>query len=114
MAITNAQASAIGKLPTITDLQSQLGLYSEAAGLPNSPEGSDYKALQVAIATGNLSNAQIDMARLQRDCKAAHSDAEASTTSASTPSTPASNADDQGGSGGTVRPSPGSILDTTA
>jgi len=88
-------------------LQAQLALYSQAANGQNAQAKADYKSLQSAITSGNLSQAQAALTKLQRDSKAA----------ASNPTTPAaaSPADSDGDNDGSGGPSSveGS-LDTTA
>jgi len=54
---------------TIAALQAQMARYSQAANGRNSQASSDYKALQSAIQSGNVSAAQSALARLQRDSR---------------------------------------------
>ncbi|MGO8699688.1 MAG: hypothetical protein ACLQVY_18465 [Limisphaerales bacterium] len=67
-------ASAISQ-QTIAALKAQMSRYAQAANGQNNQASADYKALQAAITSGNVSDAQTALARLQRDSQASKSTA---------------------------------------
>lgn len=86
--------------------------YSPAANSGNSQASIDYRALQTAIKSGNVSEAQAALARLQRDTKAASSSGSAAASSPA--SSPVDSDGDRDGSSSAVQSSPENSLDTTA
>jgi hypothetical protein len=87
---------------TIESLQMQMERYSNLASQELSRAGADYRALQAALATGNVSDAQTALARLELD------DASTDPTDI-TPSTPETNLS----ANSPPAPSAGDSLDTT-
>jgi hypothetical protein len=65
----SASAATPAGEPSITSLKSQMSLYSQYANATGQA-GADYKALQFAIQTHNVTEAQAAMARLRRDSQA--------------------------------------------
>ena len=95
--------------PTIASLQSQLQLYSQYENGTGAAT-EDYKALQFAIQSNNISNAQAALARLKRDSEG--SGTPPSATANATVST-----DNDGGSSESPAATPGvsgNSIDTTA
>ncbi|HZM02227.1 MAG TPA: hypothetical protein VFC44_04310 [Candidatus Saccharimonadales bacterium] len=64
--VTSSVASAVSQ-QTIAALQVQLAHYTQTGSGQNSQTSADYKALQNAIQSGNVSDAQVALARLQHD-----------------------------------------------
>ena len=54
----------------IGSLQAQMARYSRVANGQNSQASADYKTLQAAIKSGDVSQAQAALVRLQRDATA--------------------------------------------
>ncbi len=88
--------------------------YAQAANGQNSQASADYKALQAAINSGNVSDAQAALSRLQRDSKTANSPAAASSPATSNASAPPARDGDNDGGAGEVKSSIGRSLNTTA
>ena len=65
----SASVAAAVSAQTIASLQAQMARYSQSAGGQNSQASADYKALQAAIKSGNVSDAQAALSRLQRDSR---------------------------------------------
>jgi hypothetical protein len=86
VAAKTSVASAVSQ-QTIASLQAQMAHYSPSANGQNSQATADYRALQAAIKSGNVSDAQASLARLQRDSKTA-SPAETSRTTTSSITNP--------------------------
>jgi hypothetical protein len=63
--VTNV-SSAVSQ-QTIDALQLQMARYTQSAIGQDSPARADYKALQAAIQSGKVTDAQAALARLQRD-----------------------------------------------
>ncbi len=68
-AVGNSSSSA-AYLPTLESLQSDLLLYSQYS-TGNSAAAVDFKQLEYSIETRDLSDAQIEFAKLQRDSEVA-------------------------------------------
>lgn len=68
-AIQSSSASAADYLPTIMSLQSDLLIYSRFAS-GTGPAATDFKALQYAIETRNVSQAEIELSRLRQESEA--------------------------------------------
>ena len=71
--VTTAPKSVAVTQETLALVQTQMYRYVLAALGKNSPATEDYKALQYAVQTGNLSDAQSALARLNRDSNIAAS-----------------------------------------
>jgi hypothetical protein len=103
--VSSSGASTAANLEAIALLQAQMLRYALTAIAEKGPPNADYLALQAAIKSGNVSEAQTALSRLQRDSQAASSSA---TAPASTTATLVD------GGTGTVEPATGHSLDTTA
>jgi hypothetical protein len=90
---TTAVSAAVSQ-QSIASLQAQMVRYAPAAGSQNSRASADYKALQQAIQSNNVSDAQAALARLQRDSQTATH----GTTTQSPASTPVDSDGDHNGS----------------
>jgi len=110
--ISNASTSS--SLETIALLQAQMLRYSQMANAASGPASSDYIALQAAIKSGNVSEAQTALFRLQRDSQAASSSATSSAATTSANSSPVDSDGDHDGSTGTVASSTEHSLNETA
>jgi len=64
-----SSVSSAASQQLIAALQAQMLRYSQAANGQNSSARSDYRALQAAIKSGSVSDAQAALARLQRDSR---------------------------------------------
>jgi hypothetical protein len=104
-----SSASSASSQQTIAMLQKQMMLYTQFAD-GSGPAAADYKALQYAIQTHNVSDAQSAMARLQRDSQAANPPSSATTNSNS----PVDSDGDHDGSSGEARELSGGSLNQTA
>jgi len=110
--VASSVASAVSQ-QTIAALQAQLAHYTQTGSGQNSQTSADYKALQNAIQSGNVSDAQTALARLQRDSTPPRPNAQASTP-ASAVNAPIDSDGDHDGSSVAVRSSTEGSLDTTA
>jgi len=72
----SASTTAPAGQPSITSLKSQMSLYSHYANATGAA-GADYKALQFAIQTHNIAEAQAALARLRRDGQSSSDDSPA-------------------------------------
>jgi hypothetical protein len=106
--ITSNVSSSVEQ-QTMAALQAQLSLFAQSANGQNLPARADYKALQSAITSGNVSQAQAALTKLQRDAKAA---SPSPATSAASP--PVDSDGDHDGSQDAVKSSTAHPLDTTA
>jgi predicted negative regulator of RcsB-dependent stress response len=71
---------------TIASLQAQMLRYAQPANGQNSQASADYKALQTAVQSGNVSDAQAALARLKRDSQAGNPASNAGSTPPATTS----------------------------
>jgi hypothetical protein len=94
---------------TLALLQSQMVRYAQSANGHNSQASADYKALQTAITSGNVSQAQAALTRLQRDSKTTNSGANAPTSTPSTTQPPVDTDGDHDGSTAVHRSTGGSL-----
>jgi len=103
--------STSSSLDTIALLQAQMLRYSLMANSAIGAANIDYMALQNAIKSGNVSEAQAALSRLQHDSQAASSNSPSS--SSITNSSPTDGGGDHDGNTGTLA-SPGVSLNETA
>jgi hypothetical protein len=101
--------SSIPSQPSLTSLKSQLSLYQQYANA-SGPAANDYKALQLAIQTNNIADAQAALARLRRDSQSSGQPA----SSTSNASAPVDTDGDHDGSSSGVSGVKGNTLNTTA
>jgi len=88
--------------------------YSQSASGQNGAASADYKALQSAITSGNVSAAQAALVRLQRDSNAGKSTASTSASTTSAASSAVDNDGDHDVSGSAFQSVIKGTLDTTA
>jgi hypothetical protein len=102
MSTISSVSSAVSQ-QTIALLQSQMMRYSQTANGQNSQASADYKALQSAIKSGNVSDAQAALARLQRDSQTANPTAATPASTSPTASSPVDSDGDHDGSTATAQ-----------
>ncbi len=108
--ISNSGASTAASLEAMALLQAQMLRYALAANAEAGQASVDYKALQEAIKSGNVAEAQTALSRLQRDSQAASSSAASPASTTAANSSPAVSDSSQG----TAVPATGQSLNTTA
>jgi hypothetical protein len=86
-----ASVAAATSQVTIASLQAQMARYSQSASGQNGAASADYKALQSAITSGNVTAAQAALVRLQRDSNVGKPAAQTSAPATSTVSSPVDN-----------------------
>jgi hypothetical protein len=98
---------------TLAALYAEMFHYSQLVNSQNTHTSVDYNALQVAIKSGSLPEAQAALARLQHDSNIPNSPAAAPSPTSPTADSPADSVSDQDGSIG-AQPSNAQSLDATA
>ena len=99
---------------TIAALQVQMLRYTQTASGQNSQASADYKALQAAIQSGNVSDAQVALARLQRDSRSTNPAAATPAGTSATANSPLDGDGDQDGGASATQPWNDRSINTTA
>ncbi|MGA2555692.1 MAG: hypothetical protein ABSG04_05405 [Verrucomicrobiota bacterium] len=106
--------SSTANQQVIAALQAQMARYSQAANSQNTQASADYKALQAAIKSGDVSTAEAALARLQRDSRTTNSAAAKPAPASATANSPVASASGQAGSTGAAQPGNTRSINITA
>jgi hypothetical protein len=98
----------------IAALQAQMMLYSRSASGQNSQASADYRALQAAIKSGDVSTAQAALARLQHDSRTTNPATAKPAPASATANWPEGSASGQPGSAGAAQPGNTRSINVTA